>query len=238
MAKEKMPCDDKGKMPCDDKGKMKKKMKPMAEDMKNWLDVYASSIEEVAKREDVTPADKKAAKKEYGDVEYADEKNKKYPLDAEHIRAAISYWGMPKNRAKYSPEDQKKISAKIARAAKKHGVEMSEGLLEAVISRKAQHYVKHLKGIVEVFADPAMQYPIGTAEQVVMSATDFSKNYEQYTNDEIKAIAKKIADAAKAQTVDLSTAWLELFKIDGSVPDGKGISLPKKDEGNTGLPKI
>src|SRR5215475_3392283 len=78
----------------------------------------------VAKREDVSP---KEGKKKYGDVEFADEKNKKYPLDKEHIHAAISYWGMPKNRAKYSAEDQKKITARIRAAAKKHEVEMADG---------------------------------------------------------------------------------------------------------------
>lgn len=93
--------------------------KKLTEDLQNWLEVFC----EVAKRQDVDKADKKRAVKKFGDVQYADEKNKKYPLDADHIHAAISYWGMPKNRAKYSPEDQKKISAKIAAAAKKHGVE-------------------------------------------------------------------------------------------------------------------
>lgn len=82
---------------------------------------------ELAKRKDVTPADKKRAEKEYGDVKYADEANKKYPIDTdEHIRAALSYWGMPKNRAKYSAEDQKKIGARIHAAAKKAGINVSE----------------------------------------------------------------------------------------------------------------
>ena len=96
------------------------------------LDGLIERLEFAAKRKDVSDADKKRAEKEYGDVEYADEKNKKYPLDNEkHVRAAASYFGMPKNRSKYSAADQKKIDAKIAKAEKKFGIgkenkEMSE----------------------------------------------------------------------------------------------------------------
>lgn len=103
-------------------------MNKMAKELFDWLDFFCgTNLQEVEARKDVSQADKARAEKEYGKgTEYADEKNKKYPLDAEHIHAAISYWGMEKNRAQYSPEDQKKISAKIAKAAKKHGVELSK----------------------------------------------------------------------------------------------------------------
>src|ERR1700739_3776950 len=81
------------------------------------------TVTAIEKREDVSP---KEGKSKYGDVPFADEKNKRYPLDKEHIHAAISYWGMPKNRAKYSAEDQKKIGARIRSYAKKWGVEMAD----------------------------------------------------------------------------------------------------------------
>jgi hypothetical protein len=78
----------------------------------------------IAEREDVSP---KEGKSKYGDVKFADEKNKKYPLDTEaHVRAALSYWGMPKNRAKYSAEDQKTIGGKIRAAAKRLGIGVSD----------------------------------------------------------------------------------------------------------------
>ncbi len=88
-----------------------------------WIN---SIVSEVSKREDVSEADKERAKKEYGDVEYADEKNKKYPLDEKHIHAAWSYINMPKNAAKYSPEELASIKNRIKRAAKKYGMEISE----------------------------------------------------------------------------------------------------------------
>lgn len=76
--------------------------------------------EEAAARKDVTPADKKRATKEYGNVTYADETNKKYPIDTpEHIRAAWSYIHMPRNRSKYSSEEVSAIEGKIAAAWRK-----------------------------------------------------------------------------------------------------------------------
>ena len=81
-------------------------------------------IEAIEKREDVSP---KEGKSKYGDVTFADEKNKKYPLDSEtHVRAAWSYINMPKNAAKYSAEDVKTIKAKIRRAGKKYDIEFSD----------------------------------------------------------------------------------------------------------------
>jgi hypothetical protein len=81
----------------------------------------AESVEVVEEaRKDVTPADKKAAEKQYGNVTYADPANKKYPVDTEeHIRAAWSYINMPKNAAKYSPAEVSAIKSKIVAAWKK-----------------------------------------------------------------------------------------------------------------------
>ena len=90
------------------------------------VEMWINSMSAVEKREDVSPADKKRAESEYGDVEYADEKNKKYPIDKEHIHQAWSYINMPKNAEKYSPEDLKAIKDRIKRAAKKFGMDISE----------------------------------------------------------------------------------------------------------------
>jgi hypothetical protein len=63
--------------------------------------------------------------KPYGDVEYADpgyqeDGKKRYPLDNEtHIRAAWNYINKPKNAAKYTDEQLKRIKAKIIAAWKK-----------------------------------------------------------------------------------------------------------------------
>jgi len=56
---------------------------------------------------------------EYGKVEFADYVNAKYPIDTEeHIRAAWSYFHMPRNYDKYSEKDRKIIEDRIVKAWK------------------------------------------------------------------------------------------------------------------------
>lgn len=75
-------------------------------------------------REDVNPAE---GVREYGDVEFADPVNHKYPIDtAEHVRAAWSYINHKDNAAKYDKDEVNQIKTRIKRAAKRHGVEISE----------------------------------------------------------------------------------------------------------------
>lgn len=65
--------------------------------------------------------------RKYGDVEFADPVNKKYPIDTdEHVRAAWSYINHKDNAAKYEASEVATIKSRIKRAAKKHGVEIDE----------------------------------------------------------------------------------------------------------------
>ncbi len=87
-----------------------------------------SAVDELAKMlndGDVKPEDLLAlikAKKEegkYGDVEYADTANKKYPIDTEeHIRAAWSYINKEKDAAEYSADELKTVKDRIIAAWK------------------------------------------------------------------------------------------------------------------------
>ena len=78
----------------------------------------------IGKREDANPEE---GERKYGDVEFADATNKKYPIDTpEHIRAAWNYINHKDNAAKYDGDEVETIKTKIKRAAKKHGVEISE----------------------------------------------------------------------------------------------------------------
>jgi len=64
--------------------------------------------------------------RKYGDVEYADPTNKKYPIDSpEHIKAAHRYINQSDNAAKYDKDEVKTIKDRINRAAKKHGIEIN-----------------------------------------------------------------------------------------------------------------
>ena len=80
-------------------------------------DSITAYADDVAKREDVNP---KQGITKYGEVAFADPKNKKYPLDTpEHVRSAASYWGRPKNKNKYSEADKAAITKRIDSAEKK-----------------------------------------------------------------------------------------------------------------------
>lgn len=77
----------------------------------------------IEQREDVNP---KEGLREYGDVQFADPVNHKYPIDtAEHVRAAWSYINHKDNAAKYDAADLKTIKERIRKAAEKHDVEIS-----------------------------------------------------------------------------------------------------------------
>jgi hypothetical protein len=74
---------------------------------------------ELAKVAARTDTSAKEGESKYGDVTFADAKNKKYPIDtAAHIRAAWNYINKESNASKYSAEDVASIKAKIVSAWK------------------------------------------------------------------------------------------------------------------------
>jgi hypothetical protein len=78
----------------------------------------------IDKRDDVNAEE---GERKYGDVEFADATNNKYPIDTpEHVRAAWSYINHKDNAAKYDADEVETIKKRIRKAAEKHGVEISE----------------------------------------------------------------------------------------------------------------
>ncbi len=72
---------------------------------------------DIAQREDVSP---KEGTRDYGDVQFADPINHRYPIDCEeHIRAAWSYLHQGKNADKYPAEDVARMKSRIVAAWKK-----------------------------------------------------------------------------------------------------------------------
>ena len=68
------------------------------------------------KRNDIN---KNRGLKEFGNVEFADNVNNKYPIDTEeHIRAAWNYIHIPRDFKKYSAKDIQTIKSKIINAWK------------------------------------------------------------------------------------------------------------------------
>ncbi|UFH53624.1 DUF6582 domain-containing protein [Spirosoma sp. KNUC1025] len=74
----------------------------------------------IDRRDDVKPTE---GEHKYGDVEFADRTNKKYPIDTpEHVRAAWSYINHKDNAAKYDADEVEVIKDRIRKAAKKHDI--------------------------------------------------------------------------------------------------------------------
>jgi len=78
----------------------------------------------IDRREDVSPEE---GEREYGNVEFADPTNNKYPIDTPgHVRAAWNYINHKDNATKYESGEVETIKNRIRQAAKKHGVEINE----------------------------------------------------------------------------------------------------------------
>jgi hypothetical protein len=78
----------------------------------------------IERREDINP---ERGEKEYGDVEFADPVNNKYPIDSPgHIRAAWSYINHKDNAAKYDSDEVETIRNRIMKAARKHDIDIDE----------------------------------------------------------------------------------------------------------------
>jgi hypothetical protein len=78
----------------------------------------------INRRDDVNPDE---GENTYGDVQFADPTNNKYPIDTEeHVRAAWSYINKKSNAAKYDPDAVEAIKGRIKRAAERFDIEISE----------------------------------------------------------------------------------------------------------------
>lgn len=70
----------------------------------------------IDKRDDLNPD---CGENKYGNVEFADSTNNKYPIDTpEHIGAAWGYINHKNNAAKYEPDEVKVIKDRIEKAVK------------------------------------------------------------------------------------------------------------------------
>ena len=84
----------------------------------------AKASAKIDRRDEVDPEE---GERRYGEVEFADSTNNKYPIDTpEHVRAAWSYINHRDNAAKYDRDEVELIKKRIRRAAEKHGVEIAE----------------------------------------------------------------------------------------------------------------
>lgn len=169
---------------------------------------------EKAARADVSTADKERAVKEYGNVTYADETNKKYPIDTEeHIRAAWSYINMPKNQAMYADKGAA-IKAKIVAAWKK------------VIDPKGPPEAQKADAEPQPEAKSEASEKYDTLAKLVVSLSETLPKALQELSETVKGLqadvdALKVSDTAKVKSaIDSGGDWLKKFYN------------PRKDSGN------
>jgi hypothetical protein len=110
-----------------------------------------------------------ASAKPYGDVPYADpgyqdDGKKRYPLDKDHIHAAIAYFSKSTNREPYTSGQVKAIWGRIKAAASKLGVQMKGSTVAASMD---------MAGLLELAAK-GQQFP----ERVIKNHPRFHGGHE------------------------------------------------------------
>ncbi len=78
----------------------------------------------ITRRPDANPSE---GIQKYGDTQFADPTNKKYPIDTPgRIKAAWAYIHQPSNSAKYTAADRRAIQSRIRKVAKAKRVELPD----------------------------------------------------------------------------------------------------------------
>jgi hypothetical protein len=78
----------------------------------------------IRRRADATPSE---GLQKYGDTEFADPTNKKYPIDTPgRIKAAWAYIHQPSNAAKYTAAERRTIQSRIRKAAAARKMELPD----------------------------------------------------------------------------------------------------------------
>ena len=78
----------------------------------------------IRRRADASPSE---GLQKYGDTQFADPTNKKYPIDTPgRIKAAWAYIHQPSNAAKYTAAERRTIQGRIRKAAKARKVELPD----------------------------------------------------------------------------------------------------------------
>ena len=155
--------------------------------------------------------------KEYASIpddQFADPVNYRYPIDAEHIRAALSYFNMPKNRETggYTHEEQVRIMEKIIRAALKYGIEVQWKPDDPVYHDLPEDLKEKLVGyeqISQTEKPPGVKELLTKVDQILGQLDDFSKRIttlERAVEEIKRPIQVKTVTQASGQSVVPSEA--------------------------------
>ena len=78
----------------------------------------------IHRRRDADPTE---GSRKYGDAEFADPVNRKYPIDTPgRIKAAWAYIHQPRNATKYTAAEVRTLTSRIRRAAKRRKVTLPD----------------------------------------------------------------------------------------------------------------
>lgn len=212
--------------------------------------VEKRGFKKVAERTDTSAA---AGESKYGDVVFADEKNKKYPLDTKaHVRNALARWGSASNRTKYSAKDQATIGRKIRAAARKVGIEVSEKAVLSGDFAKGLYDVGQLANTIESLSwlkrsaeiereNEGDVSPI--ADRICDSIAELCDILEEMTGEEVAELLESIGhvdsgegsefeQAAKAAAAKAAGTTIDSTKVAGSQTTSSTTSLTSHSAGS------
>ncbi len=176
-------------------------------------------IKRISRRGDVKPEE---GLHQYGNVEFADPTNKKYPIDTEeHIRAAWNYINKEKDASKYSPEEVSEIKSRIIAAWKRKidakgppsaregrkfvDPEMAKGLMRAgelafCISQLAEFAQSQ---VIEDKLE-GQEKPSKVPKKVYNSIKELVPILSQYIEEESQELLTSVASATSPEAAKMS----------------------------------
>ncbi len=174
--------------------------------------------------------------KDVPDDEFGDPVNYRYPLDEDHIHAALAYWAKPKDREQYSKEEVTKITGRILAAAKKHGVDVDKDKFKFSERSVNMSFLEELKSFLKgkgvnvddgpgSFSEADVKAAVATA--VEKARVDLDADFaEKETALKAKeaVLATRAADARKKEIAD----FCEVLKT-------KGILTPAMEKLGMGV---
>jgi len=151
--------------------------------------------------------------KEYENIpddEFADPVNYRYPVDKDHVDAALKYFNVPDNRSAggYSHEEQVKMMTKIITAALGNGIEVSWQPEDPVYKGLPEELKKKLAGY-ETITKLEGQVAALTIEKKTLEAKIGS--LEQEKTELTKRLGEAVIEPGKQQE-DLKTSVLKALK--------------------------
>lgn len=132
---------------------------------------------------------KVTSKGRFADPGYQDDKQPRYPIDTEdHVRAALSYFGQAKNRAKYTPAQQRAILGRIRSRARALGITVaddSKALAWALMKAITTKFTPSMKGPEVILSQTTPAHTVANQDVGAQSVYDDDDDYgEDEDNDD------------------------------------------------------